>query len=319
MTKIEWTDETWNPIVGCSIQSTGCTNCYAMKQAARIVAMTKGKTHYADTTKYVNGNAVWTGKIKIAPYQTFYKPTQWKKPKRIFVNSMGDIFHENVPEEWIENVFRVIQGCPQHTFMILTKNPKRMRQFMIWWKQQFTDILPNVWLGVSVENQETANERIPILLDTPAATHFISCEPLLGAIDLTKLHYDKKNENFYLDAIEGSNYDTIQAQTNKLDWVIVGGESGKNARPMHPDWVRTIRDQCAQALTPFFFKQWGEFCPPIIKIPGMAIDKLGRLYNAWDEEFTKGSAHVVRIGKKLAGNMLDGKTHQAFPKIGGEA
>jgi hypothetical protein len=211
-----------------------------------------------------------------------------------------------------------------------------MKEYMVADFRQNCDIRQNVWLGVSVENQETANERIPILLDTPAAVRFISAEPLLGEIDLTKLHYDKDSHDFYRDALLGCNYDIIQAQTHKLDWVIVGGESGKNARPMHPDWVRKIRDDCKSANVPFFFKQCGEFKSHVLKnvissepMPLDCFYSIKNLYrwndgkitkmppNASAKDFFQNGVIAFKVGKNAAGNQLDGVQHLEFPKIGG--
>ncbi len=259
-TSIEWTQRSWNPMVGCSIVSPGCTNCYAMKQAARIQKMnpTGGSgsnyvNHYDGTTKVVNGNVVWTGKIAIAPDRIFLEPLRRKEPTTWFVNSMGDLFHEDVPNVAIDHVFAVMALCPQHTFQVLTKRAKRMQAYIAW-------PLPNVWLGVSAEDQTRADERIPLLLQTPAAVRFVSCEPLLGPIDLTEIEHAPAH---CLHALAG-----IKAETDgtasygaRLDWVIVGGESGPGARPMHPGWARTLRDQCAAADVPFFMKQMTKKAP----------------------------------------------------------
>lgn len=286
MTKIEWTEQTWNPIVGCSIVSPGCTNCYAMRMAARIEAMKR--SHYDGTTKRVNGNPVWTGKVALAPDHILLEPLRRKKPTLWFVNSMGDLFHEDAPDAWIDKVFAVMALTPQHTYQVLTKRAERMREYVAnaesgsrdgIWRAQF-DVkpahshpayfwpLPNVWLGVSAERQKEADERIPLLMQTPAAVRFISAEPLLGPIDVTYLAWAK------------------------LDWVICGGESGHGARPMHPDWPRKMRDQCAAAGIPFFFKQWGEWEPGDGDCAG--------------QQFYK-------VGKKAAGRTLDGKIHDAMP------
>jgi protein gp37 len=212
---IEWTDATWNPIVGCSIVSPGCTNCYAMKMAGRIEAM-GGAKHYAGTTKKVNGNTIWTGKLALAPEKTLLQPLAWRAPRRIFVNSMGDLFHEDVPDAWIDKVFAVMALAKQHTFQVLTKRANRMREYFEKIDRELrqggeqgyaprrldqlacdlsgspcaaglmeaTDWpLPNVWLGVSAERQQEADERIPELLATPAAVRFVSAEPLLGPIN----------------------------------------------------------------------------------------------------------------------------------------
>lgn len=210
MTKIEWTEKTWNPLVGCSIVSPGCANCYAMKMASRCAAM--GISRYDGLTKIVNGNVVWTGKLARAPKETLLKPLQYRKPVMYFVNSMSDLFHEDCPDEWIDQVFAVMALCQQHTFQVLTKRSDRMRKYMTkdWtyesiynamgqfgeadhadphpYRAAFPNGMPwplsNVWLGVSTERQIEANERIPDLLATPAAVRFISAEPLLGPIEL---------------------------------------------------------------------------------------------------------------------------------------
>lgn len=244
---IEWTDATWNPIVGCSIVSPGCTNCYAMSMAARIEKMQPG-SHYAGTTKTVNGNHVWTGKLALAPDHILTAPLRRKKPRRIFVNSMGDLFHESVPEHWIDLVFAIMALSPQHTFQCLTKRSKHMREYMTGgWQSRIGAImdeikpveigkwgfvaehLDNCWLGVSAEDQARADERVPDLLDTPAAVRFVSYEPALGPLTLGSF---------------------------KPDWVIMGSESGRNARPARVEWFQSMRDQCLAAGIPFFLKQF---------------------------------------------------------------
>lgn len=305
-TAIEWTDATWNPIVGCSIVSPGCTNCYAMKWANQRLDGSIYSPQYSRTTKKVNGTAVWTGKVAIAPDHIVTAPLRWKKPRRIFVNSMGDLFHESVPDEWIDKVFAVMALAPQHTFQVLTKRSMRTREYVIPAlahrigmaafemvlndhvsnpKSQLGsgvvlrgDIphlqawpLPNVWLGVSAEDQARADERIPDLLATPAAVRFVSAEPLLGPVDFENIDIvpwldsfrktprpDPDSPNWpaiKYDVLRGHVKGPDDINQTKLDWIIVGGESGKYARPMHPDWVRSIRDQCAAAGVPFFFKQ----------------------------------------------------------------
>lgn len=303
---IEWTEATWNPIVGCSIVSPGCTNCYAMKMAARIEAM-GSQPRYAGTTKKVNGCAVWTGKLAEAPESTLTEPLRRKKPTTYFVNSMGDLFHEDCPDEWIDKVFAVMALAPRHTFQVLTKRASRMRQYVSGARDRLirktsegndnvgirtatayhssTRIggeqpwpLPNVWLGVSTERQKEADERIPDLLATPAAVRFISAEPLLGPLDLMEVI-----PNPII-------WSPVHGMSRLLDWVIVGGESGADARPMHPDWARSLRDQCAAAGAAFFFKQWGS------NIPDEA--RAGR---------------YRRVSKKAAGRLLDGCEHNAVP------
>jgi len=383
MTKIEWVKnedgshgETWNPIVGCSILSPGCTNCYAMRMAARIEAMnheareterSSGKkrpaaAQYDGTTKIVNGSPVWTGKMQLAGENVLLAPLKRKKTTTYFVNSMGDLFHENVPDEWIDQVFAVMALCPQHTFQVLTKRAERMREYMsravdmsALLGATFTSIntrgridvaratelnhritagampwpLPNVWLGVSTERQKEADERIPLLLQTPAAIRFISAEPLLGPIDLNRIHegYDTPEGarvDMWESALNGKRFDIwSDGDTEghpKLDWVIVGGESGPDARPMHPDWARALRDQCAAAGTKFFFKQWGEWR----QRDCVHVAREHAVFNP-DGSLTMGvgagtaieclRTHVVmeRMGKSRAGRELDGVTHDDMP------
>jgi protein gp37 len=366
---IEWTDATWNPIVGCSIVSPGCTNCYAMGMAGRIEAMTaalrkEGKTgapHYDGTTKKVNGNTVWTGKLALAPEAILLEPLAWKRPRKIFVNSMGDLFHEDVPDEWIDRVFAVMALCadphsplrgssplaPQHTFQVLTKRARRMREYFAFAGSQQLDRgggqdkacardriiiealriannreapneaadwvlgafeqwpLPNVLLGVSAERQQEADERIPELLATTAAIRFVSAEPLLGPIDFARIKQSLGGESYVgFNALRSGGFD--QWSDARIDWIIVGGESGPNARPMHPDWVRQIQRDTFGWRVPFFFKQWGEWVSVSCQ-EGRPV--------AW-HEFDDGAC-VKRLagGKKAAGRLLDGVEHNAFPEL----
>ncbi len=282
---IEWTDATWNPIVGCTIVSPGCTNCYAMKDAWRkhhIPAM----PHYHGLTKKVNGNAVWTGNVAVAPDHILTAPLRWRKPKRIFVNSMGDLFHESISDEAIDRVFAVMALCPQHTFQLLTKRAERMRVYFakeetamriafvaeeIWAATGTIDPdgifegdedsmqgllhwpLPNVWLGISAERQKEADERIPHLLATPAAVRFVSAEPLLGPIDFVNLP-SVSGIGRYLDSLSTSPGSDVP---NRLDWIIVGGESGQGAREHDIAWSREIIAQCKEAGVSVFEKQLG--------------------------------------------------------------
>ncbi|RWC47993.1 MAG: phage Gp37/Gp68 family protein [Mesorhizobium sp.] len=314
---IEWTDATWNPIVGCSILSPGCTHCYAMRMAARIEAM-GGAKHYAGTTKKVNGNTIWTGKLALAPEHILTQPLRWARPRRIFVNSMGDMFHEDVPYEWIDRVFAVMALAPQHTFQVLTKRAARMRAYASGFEcdgarrlnvaaaagRMMEDgdnahdyvanlgwPLPNVWLGVSAERRVEWLERTTELRQTPAAVRFVSAEPLLG--------------------------DLGQLDLTGLDWIIAGGESGPDSRPMHPAWPRSIRDQCQAAGVPFFFKQWGEwntrghaFGIGVVKQPHAEIDGLS-IVAPWGRE----DVIMARVGKKAAGRLLDGIEHNAMPEL----
>ena len=245
MSKIEWTEQTWNPIIGCSKISTGCKNCYAEKMAIRLASMALVKNesssldYYVDAINYLYGNKGWNGKTYIIK-NALEKPLKRKKPTMYFVCSMGDLFHESVPFEWIDKVYEIISRCPQHTFQILTKRPEIMKEY---YKSRQYGHFHNVWIGTTTENQEMANERIPILLRIPAKVHFVSVEPMLSEINLNQIAFSK-----FQSWLNGND-------AYGLDWVICGGESGHNARPMHPDWVRSLRDQCKDANVPFFFKQ----------------------------------------------------------------
>lgn len=237
---IEWTEATWNPVGGCTIISPGCTNCYAMRLASRLEKM--GQTKYAGTTRISGGRAKWNGKI-VLDRNALRLPRTWKRAKTIFVNSMSDLFHEDVPLEFIREVFSTMASTPQHTYQVLTKRAERVKSLsseLVW--------PSNVWLGVSVENEDF-EWRIDCLRRTGAAVKFLSLEPLLGPLDNLNL-------------------------TN-IDWAIAGGESGPGARPMNAEWVRSIRDQCNAANVAFHFKQWG----------GVNKKKTGRVLDGrtWDE------------------------------------
>jgi protein gp37 len=341
-----------NAINGCSLASPGCTNCYAMKQAHRV-EIRRGLTMPS------KGGMVWTGEVRFAEEQLL-KPLRWKRPRRIFWNAHGDTFHDAVPDAWIDRVFAVCALTPQHTHMILTKRSARMRAYLsrhrwhLWSAigraidaERWANLppimggdctpVPNVWLGVSVEDQTRADERIPDLLNTPAAKRFISAEPLLGPIDLTRIMEAGAEECFHMQnatpfVFEGRTNTETRASLNALtghywgedlidgqwepwveehaerspgfgetgyykplDWVIAGGESGPGARPMHPDWARSLRDQCAAAGVAFHFKQWGE--------------------HTWVESAEGDPATLTpyRAGKKAAGRLLDGIEHNGVP------
>lgn len=219
---IEWTEATWNPVVGCTVLSAGCTNCYAMRLASRLEAM--GQAKYVGTTRISGGRPKWNGRINL-DRAGLELPRRWKSPKVIFVNSMSDLFHEAVLFDFIEEVFATMAATPQHTYQVLTKRAERLDELShaLYWP-------PNVWMGVSVESSEYL-WRINHLRRTAAAVKFLSLEPLLGPLDGLDL--------------------------SGIDWTIAGGESGPNARPMSADWVRSIRDQCNAAGVAFHFKQWG--------------------------------------------------------------
>ena len=243
-TSIEWATDVWNPVTGCTKISAGCKNCYAEKIAGRFW----GDRKFTD--------------VQWHP-ERLEDPLHWKKPRRVFVNSMSDLFHPDVPERFIDDVFRVMANT-KHTYMILTKRPDRMKRY-IWNRSKYPSdgraMLPNVWLGVSAENQQAADERIPYLLETPAAVRFVSVEPMLGEVDLTQAMYgiDSPGMNVF-GFTDGFGYEAC------LHWVICGCESGQSARPFDMDWARDLRDQCQSADVPFFFKQ-GRTDGKLVKMP----------------------------------------------------
>jgi protein gp37 len=224
LTEIEWTEVTWNPVAGCTIVSPGCTNCYAMRMAARLEAM--GHPKYLGTTRRSGNRFVWTGRIAL-DQDALFAPAKWRKPRRIFVNSMSDLFHPSVPKGFIKQVWRAMEQANWHTYQILTKRPDRMADVLA---ESDLGALPNVWLGTSVESNEFVG-RLDDLRRVPAAVRFVSFEPLLGSVD--------------------------EANLSKVNWAIVGGESGPRARPMEEAWVAEIQEACSEAGVAFFFKQWG--------------------------------------------------------------
>lgn len=342
MTKIEWTQATWNPLVGCSIVSPGCTNCYAMKMAARIERMLPSLEHYEALTKPSKAGPVWTGKVMPAPDHILMEPLKRRKPTLYFVNSMSDLFHEDVPTAWIDRVFAVMAACPQHTFQVLTKRAAHMRNYMgshdigARWAFRWLEImgqpmphpdeavewtrrgLPNVWLGVSCEDQRRADERVPHLLATPAAVRFVSAEPLLGPIDFTSMR--RTSGEGFMRPLDG--------RFRTLDWIIVGGESGPGARPMHPDWARSIRDQCEHAGTAFFFKQWGAWAPEQRHPVPYEAGTLTRMTTVACTDRRQIGSHSYMAGrgldkdceilratsKKRNGRLLDGREHNDMPQ-----
>ena len=289
MSKISWTDETINPVIGCSKISTGCVNCYAMKMAARLARM--GLNGYDEVVRFdKNGKylPLWNGETAFIE-SALEKPLHWTKPRLIFVCSMADLFHESVPFEWVRKILDVVSIGhdylgPEHTFIFLTKRPAKMTEcFARYYAERgFAggEFLRNAWLGITAENQEQYNKRWPIASQIPASVLFVSCEPLLGPIDFSR-------------------------HERKPDWLIAGGESGLGARPMHPDWARSLRDQCVSAGVPFHFKQFGEWAPVPISDP--VPDRVFKNAPAFD-------GAVWKIGRKKAGNVLDGKVWQEFPK-----
>lgn len=330
-TKIEWAEKVWNPLVGCSKVSLGCAHCYAERMAFRLKAM--GQLPYQPV---VDKKGRWTGKINLLS-DKLDEPLRWRKPARIFVNSMSDLFHEWIfetgNESFVDEIFAIMAATPHHIYQILTKRPKVMRDYICnsrrdvyvehaletiysehgWCPPDFEWPLPNVLLGVSVEDQKAADERIPLLLQTPAALRFLSCEPLLGPVDP-------------MLAVPGHpDPDSIFGPAG-VSWIIAGGESGPNARPMHPDWPRLLRDSARAAGIAFFFKQWGAWlpCERVPDTPGFYLpqnmpafgyrgEELDRKlfkdrFHAWDPD-----TYALRLGKSRTGRLLDGLLHDQIP------
>lgn len=295
MSKIEWTEKTWNPTIGCTEVSPGCTNCYAAKMAWRLAHIPAMQQDYWGLTKKLeNGRIVWTGEVRELP-DRLNEPLLVKKSTVWFVDSMSDLFHKDVSWNFIYKVFEMMLLTPRHTYQVLTKRADRLSilsDIYLHLQRNYPDTelpLKNVQLGVSIENQKAADERIPKLLQAPAAVRFLSCEPLLGDVFIT--HYLLKG----------------------INWVICGGESGHGARPMHPDWARSLRDQCQAAGVSFFFKQWGNWHP----YTGEQMEDLfGPDYSEKPcriVEQGKDKIYMYNVGKKAAGRILDGRTHDDYP------
>lgn len=266
MSKIEWTDKTLNPIVGCTPVSPACDNCYAVKMAYRHSFNPKPgiASKYKGTAKKTKDGVVWTGKLNFRP-EVMRQVLNRKTPTKYFVGSMTDLFHDAVPDELLDRLFTIMARASHHTFQILTKRPERMRKYLEGCERGAADIggefpWSNVWFGVTAENQAMANKRIPILLATPAAVRFVSIEPMLGPVDLRNIAVGCPAEGDILNAIAGIEVLGDAAfSVPRLDWVICGGETGNQARPMFSPWVRRLRAQCTTAGVPFFFKKWGGY------------------------------------------------------------
>ncbi len=372
-TKIEWTDATWNPVRAsfatpegprtgwhCEHVSEGCRNCYAEAINRRLGTGFDYKPgHLVHTNRFGERR----GDVSILlDEKMLLRPLQWRRPRKIFVGSMTDLFADFVRDEWLDRIFAVMALAPQHVFQVLTKRPERMRAYVSEQarggryvtdeiarilaplpgggydtklakdREQFRVAnrrcsgtpwsplpLPNVWLGVSVEDQQRADERIPILLDSPAAVRWLSMEPLLGPVNIH-------------DALWAGDGPPEANLFSTIDWVVLGGESGSGARPMHPDWARSVRDQCGAADVPFLFKQWGEWLPwepdqmPLWKsqngqlidrhhMPDMDSNEDPRSKHWTDACLYDGDDICVhsKVGKKLAGRLLDGVQHDGMP------
>lgn len=308
--KIEWTDATWNVITGCSVISPGCTNCYAMKLAGTRLATHPSR---AGLTMPGKSGPVWTGEVRFNG-EWLTQPLEWTKPRMIFVCAHGDLFHESVPDAWLDMVFSVMALAPQHVFQVLTKRSRRLRAYLnhpdtprrvlaVATAGDRKDSpksmavaayisawpLKNVWVGVSAEDQTRADERIPDLMETMAAVRWVSAEPLLSDIVLS---------GKWLGLGDNGGYGH-----GRLDWVVAGGESQHGSRPSHPNWFRGLRDQCVAAEVPFLFKQWGDW------VSVSEVGGPGKHHQFPDY------ATVRRVGKKAAGRTLDGRTWDEMPKV----
>lgn len=343
--KIEWTEATWNPILGCDKVSAGCKNCYAIRTAHRLQHNPNPKVAKAfeGLTVIQGGQPNWMGRVNFVE-ERLAEPLRWREPRHIFVNSQSDLFHDGLTDEQIADVFGIMAAAHWHTFQVLTKRPQRMLKLVgdvseagfacevnERWLGLMRNLgdsrpgfrwdwpLPNIWLGVSCENHATADERIPPLLQTPAAVRWISAEPLLGPINLAP----------YLEFAG-------DCPKVELDWLVVGGESGPSARPMHPDWARSLRDQCQAAGVPFFFKQWGEWAETGYSGGTFTPEQAGQLvpytcvsstnrkhvgetdYHAMPKVWKEGAATwrvMTHVGKRAAGRLLDGKEHSEYPEV----
>jgi len=291
-TRIEWADKVWNPITGCTKISEGCRNCYAERWAL---------TRLKYNEKYKNG-------FKVTYHEdALQEPFRWKKPSRVFVCSMGDLFHEDIPFHFIDGVFEIMIYLQRHIFLILTKRPQRVLEY--YKSSLIFDALgewEHIWIGVSCEDQKTANERISILLNTPAAFRFVSLEPLLGPVNLNNI---KVNGVFTSALTQGV------LVKEKLDWVIAGGESGPNARPMHPKWLVDIINDCRKAKVPFFFKQWGKWAP--IYYTDLDHKQCIKLTTDGKKEILLSDppVNMIKMSKELKKNIIYKTRYREIPVI----
>lgn len=353
-TKIEWTDATWNPVTGCTRISPGCDHCYIdrsppfrieRRRFVKECAHCSGDGFEPMTGKFRGSHAcsVCSGDGEVASSEVGAStgvrlhrdrleiPLRWRKPRRVFVCSLADLFHDEVSDEYIARVFAVMGLARAHTFQVLTKRPARMRALLS--SSGFLELVtvamtrhpgrvtgerlpdmpfPNVWVGTTVENQEWADRRIPILLDIPAAVRFLSVEPMLGPVNLCTCYPG----GYTFDTFEGPQGHCAVHGRRVVDWVICGGESGPGARPMHTQWVRDLRDECTAASVAFHFKQWGEWA------------RTGQVGVGWLPEGSCYGSEIdvpapapftfreilQRVGKRQSGRVLDGRTWDEYPQ-----
>lgn len=331
--KIEWTEFSWNVTTGCTRVSSGCNSCYAAAMTKRLANIEATKEKYSGLIN--EGKNHFNGKIKLHP-EELEKPLHWQKPRMVFVNSMSDLFHPDVPFDFVDQVFAVMALAKEHTFQVLTKRPDRMEEYLndpnrdlriigevdaikpdeIHEGGWLTYPLPNVIGMTSVEDQERANERIPHLLRCELAHRGLSCEPLLGPVDLTNIPVDGGN----VCSLRGA-----KPAYSPIDWVIVGGESGPNARPMHPAWARSLRDQCQEAGVSFFFKQWGAWAPYLENDwhYNEDVHAMCSICGDWDNDFderfcdcdTTRYSTIMKASKKKAGRLLDCREWNQMPEV----
>lgn len=311
---IEWTDATWNPLRGCTRVSEGCRNCYAERMAARFSGPGMPFEGLATMTKQ---GPRWTGEVRLL-YAEVDRPLRWRKPRRIFVDSVSDLFHEKVPFEFIALIYDTMRQATWHVFQILTKRAERMHKFISWYIREtfdgaveaFLKAFRHVWHGVSVEDQEAADARIPWLLATPSAVRILSCEPLLGFLDLSRYLWRRMALSEMPAAVLDSGAIEGLAPRAAIHQIMAGGESGPKARVVHPDAFRSLRDQAVAAGVKFFFKQWGEWLP---NAKEYGCYQQGANYNR--RHVFVGDVAMVKVGKKAAGKLLDGRTWEEFPEV----
>lgn len=335
-TSIEWCHATINAISGCTPTSPGCTNCFAMR------AGSMNRPHHPSTglTQPSKAGHVWTGAVRLNE-AALVKPLAWGKPRRIFWNAHGDPWHESVPFEWVDREMAIAARTPQHRHLFLTKRSGRMRRYftnthtperILEAAKQLGGLpktwswpLPNVWLGVSVEDQQRADERIPDLLATPAAIRFASAEPLLGPLNLMRVMTSAVPGAKWINALTGCAFGEFGNPGPRisygLDWVIVGGESGQGSRPLHPVWPRSLLRQCLDTRTAFLMKQWGDWleheiaCDLLGDDNPMLSDGQARLKGRRGDLLVMDGKTFVRVGKKTAGRTLDHVIWDQYPEL----